>query len=208
MSKTEHLYMPEDHMDEIYHSKNPLDKLVHVGRLKTIVKEMPSGKGLKVLDAGCGEGHLLEMLHEKNKSNKYYGIDITDIALKKAKKRCPFAKIQKMDLSKIKYADASFDVITCTEVLEHVYEYKDVLKEFRRILKKDGHLIITFPNETLWTFGRFILGRRPIKVPDHVNSFTPSRMRSSAKLQLVSQVNIPFRLPFFLSPTCLMKFRK
>jgi len=43
--------------------------------------------------------------------------------------------------------DKSYDFIVCSEVLEHVIYPRRVLKEFRRILKDDGKIIITLPNE-------------------------------------------------------------
>ena len=93
-------------------------------------------------------------------------------------------------------------------MIEHIYEYEKVLKEFKRILKKDGCLIITFPNETLWTFARFLLGRKPVKVPDHVNSFTPEKIRRAAGMRLASKANLPLGLPFIVSFGCMMKFIK
>ena len=116
----------------------------------------------KILDAGCGEGHLLEKLNAKNNSHRYYGIDFADISIEESKKRCPSAEIKKMSLAQIDYEADFFDVVTCTEVLEHVKEYEIVLKELKRVVKKEGYLIITFPNEVLWTLSRFLLGRKPI----------------------------------------------
>lgn len=209
MSEINHIFMPEDHMDKLYNSTNPLVKFVHVNRLTSIIKEVLSGgKDVKILDAGCGEGHLIERLNNKNSNNQYYGIDITDLAIKKAKERCPFATLKIMDLSKINFDDASFDYVICTEVLEHIHAYTDVIKELKRVLKKGGYLIITFPNEILWTISRFLLGRRPIKVPDHVNSFTPNKIKHSIKMKVISQINLPFGFPFFISLGCLMKFQK
>ena len=171
-----HIYMPEDHMDSLYNCRNPLVRFVHRDRLEKISRHV---KGKKILDAGCGEGHLLKFL-SKRKAD-YFGIDITEVALEKARKRFPEGKFYKMDLAKLEFPDESFDCVTCSEVLEHIYLYKDVLKELIRVLKKDGLLIITFPNETNWTISRFLLGRRPIKVPDHVNSFTPKKMRMAKR---------------------------
>ncbi len=208
MSQTDHLFMPEDHMDEVYTSKNPLVKFVHNNRLDRVAESIPQKDGLKILDAGCGEGHLLERLTKKNSSHQYHGIDITDIALKRAKERCPSANISKMDLSDIGFEDETFDVITCSEVLEHIPEYPEVIEELKRILKKDGQLIITFPNEPLWTFSRFLIGRNPAKIPDHVNSFTPKMMKNAVNLHVENSINLPFRLPFFASLVSLIRFRK
>lgn len=49
-------------------------------------------------------------------------------------------------------ADGTWDWIVCNHVLEHVNDYQKALNEFRRILKPEGHLIISFPiDETLET---------------------------------------------------------
>ena len=154
--------LPDGLMEEVYHSDNRLVRYVHWQRLDTIIASIPTTTNLKILDAGCGEGHLLEKLNAKNNSHRYYGIDFADISIEESKKRCPSAEIKKMSLAQIDYEADFFDVVTCTEVLEHVKEYEIVLKELKRVVKKEGYLIITFPNEVLWTLSRFLLGRKPI----------------------------------------------
>ena len=206
--QTTPLHMPEDHMDELYNSKNFLVKYVHRNRLKNLVKTLPNEDGLKVLDAGCGEGHLLELLIKRNKNNIYYGIDLTPEALKKAKERCPDVRFIEGDLSKIDIEDSFFDFIICTETLEHVDAYQKVINEFKRLLKPGGYLVITFPNEFWWTVSRFLLGRRPIKVPDHINSFSPGSMQKYVSLPLVKSMGLPFSWSFWVSLGQLMKFKK
>ncbi len=208
MSRIDHLYMPENNMEEVYHSSNPIVSFVHTQRLKKIVEMVPSGKELRILDAGCGEGHLIDILHEKFPQNEYAGIDITDVALEKSKVKCPYAMIRKMDLDQINFPDEYFDVVVCTEVLEHIYEFKDVIHELERVLKKGGMLIVTHPNEVLWTASRFLLRRKPIRVPDHVNAFTQGFMSRTVNLPLTRKMNLPFGFPFAFSLTCLLVFQK
>ncbi len=208
MSRTDHLYMPDDNMESLYTSPNPLVRFVHVQRLEKIVEELPTGEKLNILDAGCGEGHLLQMMHARFPAYTYYGADIMENALVKCRERAPFATCKKTDLDKLPFHDGFFDVIVCTEVLEHVFEYQQVLKEFSRVLKAGGTMIITHPNETNWTISRFLLGRRPIKVPDHVNAFSPRAFSLSVGMTQEKQLNLPFGLPFMLSLTCLHKFKK
>lgn len=209
MTKTDHIFMPVGHMEELYNSKNPLVRFVHNDRLNSIIEQIPKKSGLKVLDAGCGEGHLISKMYNKNSDNLYYGIDITEVALQKAKERCPYAKFEKRELSNIDSYRDFFDVVVCTEVLEHVYEYNIVIEELKKVLKDNGYLIITFPNETLWTISRFILMRKKSKVPDHVNSFDPDMIESSVNMKLIRQTSLPLRLfPFFISLGCLMTFKK
>ena len=149
MASTRHLVMPEDHMERLYRSPNPLVRFVHNQRLAAIIKAVPRRSGLSVLDAGCGEGQLIERLQKALPDDHYVGVDITPVALEKARQRCQFATFKKADLSATGFGDSSFDVIVCTEVIEHVPEYNDVLAEFVRLLKPGGLLIITFPNKRL-----------------------------------------------------------
>lgn len=209
MTENNHIFMPKNHMDELYNSPNHMVRFAHNNRQKKIINMLPKNGKYKILDAGCGEGHLLEKMHNKFPYYHYYGSDITDVALASAKERCSFAIIQKMDIRKLEYENEFFDVVICTEVLEHIYEYETVINELIRVLKKDGILIISFPNELLWTLSRFILKRRLIKVPDHVNSFTPSLLRLKIKILQMNQISFPFSfLPFSLSLGCIMKFKK
>ena len=208
MSYREHEWMPEDHMDKLYNSSNLLVRYVHVKRLDTIAQMIPPQGNLKILDAGCGEGHLIDKLHRKNSEASYYGIDIAEPAMRRFKERCPYAELRTMDLITIGFEDEFFDIIICSEVLEHIHEYETVTAEMGRTLKKGGNLIITFPNERLWTFSRFLLRRNPVKEIGHINSFNPGKMKAAVKMKPVAQVNLPFGLPFWLSLGCLMKFEK
>jgi 2-polyprenyl-3-methyl-5-hydroxy-6-metoxy-1,4-benzoquinol methylase len=208
MSKIKHLVMPKDHMDQLYNSANPAVRLVHRQRLSAIASELPGAASLRVLDAGCGEGHLLQKLHSKYPANRYFGVDITAVALEKAQQRCPFAMLYRMNLSDLAFADEAFDVVIITEVLEHIIEFEDVTAELLRVIRKGGRFIITFPNEVLWTLSRFLLGRRPIRVPDHINAFSPPMIQTMFGLELLRQRSLPFPLPFSLSLGCLMNFRK
>ncbi len=201
--------MEEDHMEKLYNSKNPFIKYVHFGRLKKIAELVPKKTNMKILDAGCGEGHLLfETSKFIDSSNKLYGIDILDVALKKAKERVKDGDFSLQNLENLKIKDNLFDVIMCTEVIEHIPNYKKVISELKRVLKKDGLLIISFPNENLWTICRFFLGRRPIKVPEHCNSFSPSDIINEVNLKVNKRINLPFGFPHFLSLTRILVFKK
>lgn len=206
-SRNDHLYMPEDHMEHLYASRNPLVRYAHCNRLEMICEEVPRAP-LLVLDAGCGEGHLLAALQARSASYSLFGVDVTDVALAQAAKRCPQAAFSSGDLCALPYPDASFDVVTCTEVIEHIFSYQEVLKEFRRVLRPGGILILTFPNEPVWTLSRILLGRIPFRVPDHVNSFTPNRLLRETGLRLRSSRGLPFRIPFAISLGYLMVFEK
>ena len=208
MSKNAHIFMPPDHMEELYSSKNPLVRFVHNQRLRKIAAMLPKVDGAKFLDAGCGEGQLIEMLYKQGYPYEFYGVDITTVALEQAKSRNPRAHLKLMDISSLDFEDNYFDFITCTEVIEHIFDYTAVVNELKRVLKIGGKLIFTYPNEFNWTIGRFLLARRPIKIPDHINSFNPRVIQKTVRLPLFKEINLPFGLPFFLSLGCIQAFKK
>ena len=204
------LVMGKDHMDKLYKSKNPLVKIVSVGRLDKIarvIEKMRGDREIKILDAGCGEGHLLEKISERGYNN-LFGVDVTDVALESAAKRVPKAELSLQDISKFSFEDKSFDIVVCTEVIEHVENYNEVLTELKRILKDDGLLILTFPNEPLCVAMRIAFLRRPIP-KDHVSFYSVRKMKKLVGLRLKEKINLPWKnFPNMLSLIHLLVFSK
>lgn len=208
--------MPKDHMEGLYNSKNPLVRFVHRSKLKKIIRIIKFEQAklrdtARLLDAGCGEGHLLAEIHKIRPDFKLSGIDLTQVAVEKARERNPAATIVNDDILNLSkhFQEKHFDIIICSEVLEHIPQYEKAIYEMQKCLKAGGLLIVTFPNETLLTFCRFLLGRRPIKVPDHVNDLDYFKMLGAVKNgNLNYYENYPFNWPFRLSIGTIMKFIK
>ena len=91
--------------------------------------------------------------------------------------------------------------------MEHVKDYKSAFPEIKRVVKKRGRIIITVPNEKNWTIGRLMMLRFPIKIEDHVNSFTPLKIIELFGFEPNLVVHIPFNL-FSLSLTQIYEFEK
>lgn len=101
-------------------------------------------KGSRVLDAGCGEGATAEYLARKFHL-KIEGVDLLDFNIKKAKLRAESntdLNFQVGDFSKLDYPDNYFDGIYTLETFVHSSDYKQTLQEFKRVLKKDGKLVL------------------------------------------------------------------
>jgi ubiquinone/menaquinone biosynthesis C-methylase UbiE len=105
-----------------------------------------------VLDAGCGLGRHLRHL-ARIPGLKIFGIDKDTWALRetgKAMESQPDALskdylVSIADINKLPFADASFDCIICSEVLEHIPDHKNAIKELDRILKPQGTLAVSVP---------------------------------------------------------------
>ena len=96
----------------------------------------------KILDAGCGTGNLLMLLSNKNKGLKLYGIDISKEMIKVARKKLKNAKIKLEAVERLNFKKDYFDYIFSIDAFHHYYNYDLVMKNFYRILKKDGYLIV------------------------------------------------------------------
>lgn len=102
-------------------------------------------KDLKVLDFGTGLGANLASLIKLGFKN-IYACDISQIAVNSVRKKYPSVKLKRLNNLSLPYPDRSFDLILATEVLEHIPGYRQTLKEFNRLLGKNGRLIVTSPN--------------------------------------------------------------
>jgi ubiquinone/menaquinone biosynthesis C-methylase UbiE len=103
-------------------------------------------KGQKVLDLGCGNGRLLNVLRDKDIC--YVGVDNSEKILLEAQKQYPEYKDKfwKADALNLPFIDDEFDIIFSIAVLQHIpsKEYRlKFLKECLRTLKKDGKIILT-----------------------------------------------------------------
>ncbi len=117
-------------------------------RLKVVYKILFDGiplKGKKFLDVGCGLGFFASRAGELGA--KVYGIDIGEKLVKKSKQRYPDGKFSVASAVELPYRDNTFDLVLCTEVIEHVNNQNKVISEIFRVLKKDGYLVLTTPNK-------------------------------------------------------------
>lgn len=106
----------------------------------------------KILDVGCG----IKPYEVLFKNSKYIGIDIEGGGHKNEYKKAD----KYFDGKNIPFGDNFFDLVICTQVIEHTLEYEYLLKEIYRVLKNKGTLILTAPfvwneHEIPYDFFRF-----------------------------------------------------
>ncbi len=112
---------------------------------------------LRVLDVGCGTGMmLLEMRH----LGSVEGIDASEEALQFCRAR-GLNDVRLGDVVHLPYAEASFDVLTGVDILEHIDDDVGALREWRRVLKPEGRLFLFVPaHQWLWSLQDEISGHR------------------------------------------------
>jgi ubiquinone/menaquinone biosynthesis C-methylase UbiE len=125
--------------------------------------------GDTILDAGCATGDYLEKLSTLG----YHcaGVDINSEYVDIAKQKGLDAQV--MDAKHLEFPDKSFDTIILFEVLEHLADPEDVLKEAHRVARKN--VLLTVPNCTQFSRLRKVgLTYDHMLEKDHVNFFTKS----------------------------------
>lgn len=107
-----------------------------------VYKEMASSlvsSQTMLMDAGCGEAGLVADLQAR----LVVGIDMY---LRPIRKTIQIDNVVEGNLSALPFADASFDLVTCSWVLEHLEQPVTVLSEIARVLKPGGHFLFITPN--------------------------------------------------------------
>lgn len=161
------------------------------------------GAGKRALDIGCRDGYWAERLKEKG-----YSVSALDVEPE-------YEPALKHDVEEgLPFGNESFDVVWCTEVIEHLYEPKYLLDEVERVLKPKGVALLTTPNSGWWFYRISRLwGWTPQKLqnPDHKQFFAESDIRELAKGYEVLGY-FPYAIRFFsvrsfvgaLSPTFIL----
>lgn len=115
------------------------------------------GPGHAILDIGCGAGYFLYLIYERYRESGFtpspVGVEISMNQLsymvrRMAKEGVKDALAVHGNGEFLPFADESFDLITCSEVLEHIRNPVRALREMRRMLKPGGKLLLSTPSET------------------------------------------------------------
>lgn len=118
-----------------------------------------------VLDVASGDGYGTNLLAKK--AEKVWGLDIDNQSIHNAIKvyKTENLKFDIGSITKMPYPNNMFDVVVCFETIEHIIEYDQALTEMKRVLKKDGILLMSTPNKLIYT------DMRATKNEFHVHEF-------------------------------------
>ena len=153
--------------------KNPIQRLLLNNFFRNLVNLTKAKTVDSILDVGCGEGFTLNRLKENGIGKKLEGIESLQAAIDLGKKTYPDIKIVKGSIYELPYKDNSFDLVLCTEVLEHLEKPQDAIKELVRVSKK--YLVISVPNEPFFMLAQLIRGRNWSRLGndiEHINHWT------------------------------------
>lgn len=125
--------------------------------LRRVAALAREGGPAAVLDAGCGEGVVAERLRAALPGAELTGIDLRAEAIAAARRRVPDARFAVGDACAPAFGDGAFDLVVCTEVLEHLDDPRRALRELLRVSR--GRVLVTVPHEPLFRLGNLARGR-------------------------------------------------
>ena len=169
---------------EKHTTRNPLKRHL-VNRLNnqilTLVGEIVSrnlnttGQVMRILDAGCGEGFISNFLINKlgDERIEFVGLELNAEAIRIAKTKNPKMSFVQGDICKMPFETEAFDIVICTEVLEHLQSPEAALSELIRVSRQA--IIVTVPHEPWFCMGNLMVLKNISRLGnpiDHINHWT------------------------------------
>jgi predicted TPR repeat methyltransferase len=115
---------------------------------ETVITRQPDAGS--VLDVGCGTGLVGKALRAKGFMGKILGLDISQASLEVAQQGGAYDSVEQADLQqRLPVEDDSVDALVCVGVMTYLPEVESVWREFARVARPGGHIVVT-QREDLW----------------------------------------------------------
>jgi SAM-dependent methyltransferase len=114
----------------------------------------PRCAGLEVLEAGCGEGYGADLISRV--ARRVIALDYDETTVAHVRARYPRVEVMHGNLAELPLADASVDVVVNFQVIEHLWDQTQFVRECARVLRPPGLLMVSTPNRITFSPGRDI----------------------------------------------------
>ncbi|GEM_PF-1722489 len=214
-----------------YENKNKIRSNYHNRRKSIIIEEITKLQPSTIIDVGCSEGYYLSEFNKIHSINFACGVDISHSYIKKAKNRVRSFYVV-CNAENLPFRDKSFDLVLCSEMIEHTLQPVNVIKECARICSR--YVVLSVPTDLHLPWiripvkllqidygrdGKLEKDTEKKKIFDnHLHHFTPKQIVSwASNFSLIPQSIIavwftmmPYmaffineKIPFLYHPLCL-----
>ena len=175
---------------------NPLQRWLlerfHTGVAALVNEALGQTPLARILDAGCGEGFVIEFLRQGGAKATVVGLDADRSALMMAGGRG--GNFIEGSATALPFIDASFPLVLCLEVMEHLEAPQAALTELSRV--SAGFVIISVPNQPLFALANFLRGKNLRNLgedPEHVHHWSAGQfLKLASRSMHVERVIYPF----------------
>src|SRR5215213_7916172 len=150
------------HISSNYHKHtagNPIQRML-IGRFHLkVIAEVVALSPQTFLDAGCGEGFVARRIINASPDIDLTGCDVSGVALEIAANANPEARFVAGSIVDLPFADRSFDVVGCFEVLEHLPDDlpRRALSELARVARQA--VVLSVPHEPMFSLANVARGK-------------------------------------------------
>lgn len=160
--------------------------------LDLVVEWVAPEPGSRILDVGCGRGHLVRAL--SGRGLDAWGIDLNPNARELAGE----LNVQTMSAAALEFEDASFDAVVSFHAIEHIPPLEQAMSEVARVVKPGGKVLLVYPAEPIRGLYAIptsvILHGSPFKARQvHVHRLSPRRVRALAETRGLKEIRHSFR---------------
>ncbi len=160
----------------------------HKRRFQEVSRVVDKVSG-QILDIGCNDGTFSKVVLDKSGAKKLVGIDVVEKTIDWANdhwKKDGRMKFMVGDAQILPFDSATFDAVFALEVLEHVFDPLKVLKEIRRVMKKDGYAVFLVPSDNIlfqiiWYFWLRFYPRGKIWRETHIQTYRNNYLTKISK---------------------------
>ena len=161
--------------------------------LATIRRLLAPAPGMRLLEVGCGRGHLLRRVQDQGIDA--IGIDVNPEAAAIAVTRNVLA----MSATDLEFPDGSFDQVYSMHAIEHIPDAGKALAEMSRVVRPGGSVMLVYPAEPVRGLyavpSAVILHGNPLRARQvHCHRFTPRRIAELARSTGLVEVTSEFHL--------------
>jgi SAM-dependent methyltransferase len=147
----------------------------------------------RVLDAGCGEGETIARLGELL-GDRISAVDISPYSVDRTSARLPGVDVALASVENLPFADDSFDLVLCLEVIEHLEHPERAVRELARVGSRD--IVVSVPYEPWFRLGSLLRGKYLRTLgnhPEHVNHFNRGTLEALLDPVVgVSEIRVAF----------------
>ncbi len=152
-------------------TKNLIERWMVNGFGAALQQALPD-RATRVLEVGCGEGRQLTAIGSRFPGADLVGLDLPDVELMEAWDGVESSMIQASALA-LPFADNTFDLVLAIEVLEHLPDPEQAMREIARVAS--DVVVASVPWEPVWRLGNLARGRYIGDLgdtPGHIHHFT------------------------------------
>jgi 2-polyprenyl-3-methyl-5-hydroxy-6-metoxy-1,4-benzoquinol methylase len=137
----------------------------------------------RVLDLGCGQGHITSRIREALPQAEIAGLDYSISAISYANKKFPGIDFIVADAYQCPYRQSYFDIVICNNLWEHVPDPLFLLSKIARVMKPHGFLTISTPSRYRWGNLVNVLRGKPIQFMSehHVTEYSVGQVIEQLK---------------------------